>query len=955
VLKKELIFISHAGRDLAWAEWVAQRLLEAGYDVELDAWHWDVGQNFMVRMNDAMQRAHRVVALLSTAYFELSRYTTLEWTALLADRENPDRLVPLRVEEVQLPAIFKPLIVENLYGLDFPQARRALLQAVAGKEAFRRAAGVEGGPRSGVRMPGALPEVWNVPVGTAVFTGRDGDMVDLRSHLLSDHRVALYGIGGVGKTALAIRYAHQFANDYDIVWWIDAEQLAMVGEQVAALGTALGLATNTADVRSAANAAHRHLRSVPRWLVVFDNVEDYRELAAWLPEGPGHVITTSRQAAPAVIAQSMYVDVLTRRESQTLLWAQKPALTEEEVTAIADKVGDLPLALSQAGGVLAETNVPVTDYLRALEKQPSYTLDDGPQSVAKTVQVSMERLAQNDPAAYQLMAICAFLGSDVIPTDLFTNATPGLLPEPLASTLGQPVQFHRSKARIAQYGLGAVSEAGVTIHRLTQAIVREQQGDEFRQMAENLLADAAPAVTDDPAVWPRWATLVPHLLAVQPAKRANPRLREAACRMVRYLVVRGETAAVLPIASGLYEGWMAMSGPDDEHVLAVANRLTNTYLVMGRFDDARQLSEQTRARCQRILGPDHRETIRAANGLAAALRSLGQAAQSRDIYQETTAQCAQVLGEDDPETIGAITGLAHALRVIGEVDRARQMYEEILQRGLRVLGEDHPATLRSANYLSYAWHNLGNGAKAREIGEQAWERCRRILGDNHPETLRAANNVAFALHDLGLVEQARMICEDTLDRARRSLTEDHPETLGVMNNLAYLLRDLGQTAEACSVCAEALQLCRSALGPDHPETLRSANNLAGTLRQLGELDRSIEVYRDTVARRRRTLGDRYPETIRSINGLAGALRAKGELDEAESLYREAYDAAAAVLGKGHPETLRSCIGIAYVMFLRGDAPAGRELMSQTLAFCAATLGDLHPVTVRARDLLATMN
>ena len=241
-------FISHAGADRAWAEWVAWQLDAAGYTVELDVWDWTPGQNFVTAMSDALDRADRVVALFSEAYFERSRYTTEEWSAAVR------RLVPVRVEDVppaKIPSVLQPLIFCDVFGVDADQARRVLLAAAKGPrrpdgEPEFPGRGRPGGPGrfggSGPRLPGSIPRVWNLPARNPGFTGRDGLLVALRQALVSGDRAAVQavqGMGGVGKTQLAAEYAYRFAGAYDLAWWIDAEQSALIGDQFAALGREL--------------------------------------------------------------------------------------------------------------------------------------------------------------------------------------------------------------------------------------------------------------------------------------------------------------------------------------------------------------------------------------------------------------------------------------------------------------------------------------------------------------------------------------------------------------------------------------------------------------------------------------------------------------------------------------------------------------------------------------------
>ena len=328
-------FVSHAGADGAWAEWVAWQLIDAGYSVELDVWDWAAGRNFVTAMSGALARADRVVALFSRAYFEPERYTTEEWSASLVHLPGvaAGRLVPVRVEEVPadlVPPLLRPLVSRDVFGVAEEEARRVLLAAVAGPARPASAPGFPGraGPLSrlggaGPRLPGVLPPVWgNVPPRNPGFTGRDQMLADVRQALLSGGRAvvqALAGMGGVGKTQLAAEYAYRFASGYDVVWWIAAEQAGLIGEQVAALAAELGCAGPDADLGAAGRAALGELRRRDRWLLVFDNAEAPQDLAAWLPGGAGHVLITSRARGWAEVAVPVEVDVLARGESVAIL------------------------------------------------------------------------------------------------------------------------------------------------------------------------------------------------------------------------------------------------------------------------------------------------------------------------------------------------------------------------------------------------------------------------------------------------------------------------------------------------------------------------------------------------------------------------------------------------------------------------------------------------------------
>ena len=223
---------------------------------------------------------------------------------------------------------------------------------------------------AGPRLRRVLPAVWNVGPRNAGFVGRDVTLRQIGERLWSEGTAvvqALHGMGGVGKTQLAIEYAHRHAGAYDLVWWINAEETGLIGEQYAALAAELGLIPPRADTVSAVGALRAYLRRQGRWLLVLDNADSPGELRAWVPAGPGHVLITSRNPGWGEIAARVEVDVLSRPESVELIHTFRPGLGEAEANQLAEALGDLPLALALAAGFLAETGMPVEDYLRLLD------------------------------------------------------------------------------------------------------------------------------------------------------------------------------------------------------------------------------------------------------------------------------------------------------------------------------------------------------------------------------------------------------------------------------------------------------------------------------------------------------------------------------------------------------------------------------------------------------------
>lgn len=506
------LFISYAGPDRPWAEWIAWQLDQAGHDVELDVWDWAAGDNLMQRINAALDRADKIVALFSSAYFQPQRYTTDEWTAVLSGAGRRGRLIPLRVDDAEPPPVLRPLLSRALFGTDDPDtARRVVLSAVNGptrpatEPAFP--ASVDGS--AGPPMPGTEPRVWSVPRRNASFVGREDLMADLHHGFSVPTGAtvqALYGPAGVGKTALAIEYAHRFAASYDLLWWIDAIQEQGIQAALAELGMEAGWTPVGLSLDDTVAETRRRLRTAQRWLLIFDNAEHPDSLERYLPFGTGHLLLTSRRRSRGQLARPIQVDVFSRSEAVACLRLARPTLTEPDAEAITEALGGLPTAVSQAAAFLAETGIAATELLRTVRANGEATLhqsrasDDAsshPTAVAlSVVALSVQGLHEENPAATQLLHLWAFLPPDALPAEIFTAATADALPEPLASQLSEPLAVHRMVAHLSQTGLAQIGPDGPRLPPAVADVVRaalpEPQTAKYRAHAAELLALATP-------------------------------------------------------------------------------------------------------------------------------------------------------------------------------------------------------------------------------------------------------------------------------------------------------------------------------------------------------------------------------------------------------------------------------------------------------------------------------
>ncbi|HZD00630.1 MAG TPA: FxSxx-COOH system tetratricopeptide repeat protein [Actinomycetes bacterium] len=431
----------------------------------------------------------------------------------------------------------------------------------------------------------------------------------------------LHGLGRVGKTQLAAEYAYRHASDYRIRWWIPAEQPAAIPGQLVALARQLGI-PEQADQTQTVAALLAELGRRDDWLLVFDNAEDPRDLNPYWPstDAGGRMLVTSRNPNWQPLAATLPVDVLPRADAVAFL-QRRADLDTEDADALAEALGDLPLALEQAAAYLQQTATPPGEYLDLLTTRTRELFALGrpatsEQTIATIWSVSLQRLRAETPTAEELLRLCAFLAPDDIPRSLLRDH-PDALPESLATAIGDRLAFQQALAALGRYSLVAVTGDALRVHRLVQAVTRHQlaptQERQWAAIALQLVSSTFPASHTETDAWPAYAQLLPHALVV--AGHAEPRvsgwesiawlLTEASL----YLTQRGDYRQAQNFLEPVLTAAEAHLGADDPKTAWIVISLANVLRDQGDLQGARPLHERALAIREARLGPDHPDTV----------------------------------------------------------------------------------------------------------------------------------------------------------------------------------------------------------------------------------------------------------------------------------------------------------------------------------------------------------
>jgi tetratricopeptide (TPR) repeat protein len=955
------IRLQYAAEDQIWAEWAGSVLTTAGITVVDDG-------SMEIAPADPVHSAPAVLVIVSKSY--VAARGGVEAQDLQA---KPSRLV-MYVEDTRLREVseISRETRTSIVGLDEKAATERLLKLV-GKVGAETS---PGDSRTG-RFPGEEPRWFHAPVRNARFTGRTEHLQRLRRELQAEGRavvlpVALQGMGGIGKTQLALEYVHRFRSAYDLVWWIEADPPQFIDTALISLGVELELPVEgkpVEGVRSTLEALRRGTLT-GRWLLVFDNADDLAQVQKFLPQGGGgHVLITSRNLDWTERANPIQVDVFQREESVAHLRGRVGAMTSEQAGQVAQVLGDLPIAVAAAGAWLAETGTPVTEYLHAIERRGA-----GTRSMQATWEaiwdLSLQRLREQSPGAFRLLQICSVLGSeialDLLYSDQLAEALkpfdPSVMVRDMRGALVQQIN------RLALLKLD--TRAGqIQVHRLLQDAVQSRMADEeaerTRHEAHLALAAFRPAgEPDDPESWDRFQKIWAHLEISGAVSCNDESVRQLLIDRVRYLWRRGDLPQGLRFGNAVSAGWETLlkkaesagengesSVPDVDpaplrrQLLHLRFNIANILREQAKYGEALRLDEEVLAAQRSLLGERHSHTLMTSGGLAADLRALGRYAEALPLDETTHLAWLETFGESHPRTLAAANNLAVSLRAGGDFRRARSIDEDVVERRRIVLGAAHPYTLHSQSSLGRDLREAGEYEQSVTVLRAVHSLSREHLGPEAVGTLNAQANLASSLRSAGRADEASELLEEAYEKLNGRFGPDNPSTLSCRLNRSANLLAMGEVGKALEEMIAVTTSYQEALGAEHPFTLICVNNQSAAWRQRGEHERARELAGRAAESFLRLFGDSHPDYLAAAMNHATCRYDAGDVEGATEETAAAATRMTQALGQQHPDVLSCRANLALLKSAgRGDGSG----VTRAIEDLAAQLGQNHPSVTSLR-------
>jgi tetratricopeptide (TPR) repeat protein len=761
---------------------------------------------------------------------------------------------------------------------------------------------------------------WHIPYRrNPFFTGRETILTHLHELLKTGKTAALTqpkaisGLGGIGKTQVAIEYACRYAAEYQTVLWVHGDSREALTSDYASIATLLNLPEkDEQDQKLAVAAVIRWLANptLTRWLVILDNVDDLHLINEFLPlKAKGQVLLTTRSQVTGPFAHLVPVEAMEPEEGALFLLRRAKIMLQDapldtasyadwvQARAITEIVGGLPLALDQAAAYIEEAKCSLVGYLALYKTYGSRLLrergslaHDHPQEVVSTFLLSFEKVEQANPAAADLLRLCAFLAPDTIPEEIITGGASELGPF-LGPAAADPFQLDSVIKHLLTYSLVRRNPDTKTlaIHRLVQAVLKDGMNEDMQRLWAECTVRAVSRVFPEVefANWERCERCLPHAqvcaVLISDYRLAFPEAARLLAKAGHYLRDRGQFAQAEQLARQALE--------IDEKVLGTEHiDITITLDILGeicydRSNYAESLGLFSRALHIRrqFLEPEHPDIANNINNLAALYHVLGKYDQAEPLYLEALNIRKKVLGPSHSDIATSINTLAGLYDDQGRYDEAELLYQEARKMYEETQGPDHPNVAISCNNLAGLYHRQGKYHQVEPLLMRALEIWQQAVGPDHPEVGTALNNLGRLYYHQGKYDQVEPLYKQALEIYQQRLGATHPYVAGTLNNLGNLYLDQGKYSEAETLYQQALGIREKTLGPNHPETAQSLYDLGRLYDIQGNYAQAEPLYLRSLTIREQQLGLKHLETAKIVKSYAALLQKTYRQDEAKAL------------------------------------------------------------------------
>jgi tetratricopeptide (TPR) repeat protein len=737
------------------AQEVADVLASAGYSSFSQDYDIGHGVNFIAEIHKALKGCQHFIALLTPDYDE-APYTLAEWTNFYkaaVESNGARRFIVIRVEACDPPGLLAGIVFADLVGVHDPRERQKRILAAAGGRSIAEPAGTR------------LFE--NVPPRDLNFTGRDERLADLHTLLVDVEKpaaitqAAIHGLGGIGKTTLAIEYAHRYAGVYRGVWWANAEQRSVLVASLAALAGRLDrrLAEEPEQDRAARFAIARlGERTGLPILLVYDNVENPQTLDGLMPSGGARVLVTTRWTDWGGRAAELKLEVLPPLKAAEFLQKRGARTDQPGAARLAAALGNLPLALDHAGAYCKLTGTSFDAYRDKIDaligKAPKGATHP---DVFATFSLAIEKASSECHAAEPLLGFFAYLAPENIPLDLATGDIIEAhdLPEALGALASVSLVEHVTLDD---------GSPGITLHRLVQAAMRArlaEHGETAAAVARATTRLATAFPSDgyrEPKSWTRCAALLPHVLALREHKLWDAESGVSASNLLgmasSYLHGRAALAEAEPLARAALSLSENALGREHVDVATDLSNLANLLREAGRHTEAERLIREALASLERGYGRKHANVGAALSVLGLLLQQTGRPAEAEPLFHEALAIDENAFGRQDPKVAIDLSNLASLLSSIGRYAEAEPLLHEALAIDQKMLGLDHFYTAVDQLILARLCLDTNRAAEALPYAEAAHRTYEKSLGAEHPRTMGCVSTYVNVLTALGRTDEA---------------------------------------------------------------------------------------------------------------------------------------------------------------------------------------------------------